>query len=183
MQTPCEEQLHLTILQEMGAPPSSKPGMLRLWGSPPPDRGGRLQEVVAIIRPQRWSQTKLRVQRLRLQAFTETRVLGRGRERGLRYLPRKGAAGGVGVRYLPKRMVSWIVEEAQVDPLVQAIIEVNQTGQLGDGKIFVLPLEEAVRIRTGERAIEAVRAQGPFDIIQGTQQVSSAPPEVAHASR
>ncbi|MDP3723707.1 MAG: P-II family nitrogen regulator [Candidatus Omnitrophota bacterium] len=180
-QTPCEETLHLTIRQEMGAPPSSRPGMLRLWGSPPLDRGSRLKEVVAIIRPQRWSQTKLRVQRLRLQAFTETRVLGRGRERGLRYLPRKGAAGGVGVRYLPKRMVSWIVEEAQVEPLVRAIIEANQTGQLGDGKIFVLPLEDAVRIRTGERAIEAVRAQGSFDIIQGTPQVSSASPEVAHA--
>ena len=108
---------------------------------------GLLKEVVAIIRPQRWSHTKLRAQRLRVQAFTQTRVLGRGRERGLRYLPRKGAVSGMGVRYLPKRMISWMVEEAQVEPLIQAIIEANQTGQLGDGKIFVLPVEEAVRIR------------------------------------
>jgi len=57
-------------------------------------------------------------------------------------------------------MISWIVEETHVEPLVQAIIEANQTGQLGDGKIFVLPVEGVVRIR------------GPFN----TQ-------EPAHASR
>ena len=119
-----------------------------------------LKEIIAIIRPQRWSHTKLLVQQLHIPAFTQTRVLGRGRARGLRYLPRTGAANGTGVRYLPKRMISWIVEETHVEPLVQAIIEANQTGQLGDGKIFVLPVEGVVRIR------------GPFN----TQ-------EPAHASR
>ena len=118
-----------------------------------------LKEIVAIIRPQRWSQTKLLVQRLRLHAFTHTRVLGRGRERGLRYLPRKGAASGTGIRYLPKRMISWIVEETQVEPLVQAIIEANRTGQLGDGKIFILPVDNAVRIRTQEQGVEALRGE------------------------
>ena len=126
-----------------------------------------LKEVVAIIRPQRWDSTKRRVQRLPVQAFTHARVLGRGRERGLRYLPRKGAVSGMGVRYLPKRMISWIVEETQVEPLVQAIIESNQTSQLGDGKIFVLPVEEAVRIRTSESGVEALRAQTPFEMVVG----------------
>ncbi|MBI3320223.1 MAG: P-II family nitrogen regulator [Candidatus Omnitrophica bacterium] len=155
-----------------------------------------MKEVVAIIRPQRWNQTKLRVQRLRLpapcsddeavarqagvQAFTVSRVLGRGRERGLRYLPRKGAASGMGIRYLPKRMISWIVEEAQVEPLVQAIIEANQTGQLGDGKIFVLPIEQAVRIRTEDRGDDALRSERPFDVAVG-EPCQSAAPEVAHA--
>ena len=123
--------------------------------------------MVAIIRPQRWSQTKLRVQRLRVQAFTHARVLGRGRERGLRYLPRKGAASGMGVRYLPKRMVSWIVEDAHVEPLVKAVIEANQTGQLGDGKIFVLPVEDAVRIRTGDHGPDALQTQQPFEMVIG----------------
>ena len=151
-----------------------------------------LKEVVAIIRPQRWSHTKLLVQRLclpappaggaqaGLQAFTHTRVLGRGRERGLRYLPRKGAASGMGVRYLPKRMISWIVEEAQVEPLVQAIIEANQTGQLGDGKIFVLPIEQAVRIRTEDRGYDALRSERPDEVAVG-KPCQSAAPEVAHA--
>jgi len=175
-----EEKLHLAIRQEMSAEPSNMPGMLRLWSSPPPRQEVRLKEVVAIIRPQRWSHTKLRLQRLRVQAFTHARVLGRGRERGLRYLPRKGAASGVGVRYLPKRMISWIVEEAQVEPLIRAIIEANQTGQLGDGKIFVLPIEQAVRIRTADRGSDALRSERPFDIAVG-KPCQSAAPEVAHA--
>jgi nitrogen regulatory protein PII 2 len=167
-----EEKLHLAIRQEMGVQPSNMPGVLRLWSSPPPHQEIRLKEVVAIIRPQRWSHTKLRVQRLRVQAFTHTRVLGRGRERGLRYLPRQGAAQGMGVRYLPKRMISWIVEEAQVEPLVQAIITANHTGQLGDGKIFVLPVEDALRIRTSEHGLEALRAETSFEMILGTTHAS-----------
>ena len=115
-----------------------------------------LKEVIAIIRPQCWTQTKIRVQQLGIPAFTHARVLGRGRERGLQYMPRQGAAGNAGVRYLPKRMISWIVPADQVEPLVQAILDVNRTGQLGDGKIFVLPLEDAVRLRTGERGVAAL---------------------------
>ena len=147
---------------------------------------GRLKEVVAIIRPQRWGQTKSRVQRLRVQAFTQTRVLGRGRERGLRYLPRTGAARGMGVRYLPKRMISWIVEEAQVEPLVQAIVKANQTGQLGDGKIFVLPVEDAVRIRTHAHGVEALRAETSCEMVFGTthgQTAAHTMQEMERASR
>ena len=142
-----------------------------------------MKEVVAIIRPQRWLDTKLRLQQLRLQAFTEMRVLGRGRERGLRYLPRKGAASGGGVRYLPKRMISWVVEETQVHPLVQAIIKANQTGQLGDGKIFVLPVEDAVRIRTHAHGVEALRAEHSCEMVLGTVRVSPTTRELEHASR
>ena len=179
-----EEKLRLAIRQEMGAQPSSvRPGLLRLWSSPPADRAIQLKEVVAIIRPQRWSHTKLRVQRLRVQAFTQTRVLGRGRERGLRYLPRRGAAHGMGVRYLPKRMISWIVEAAQVELLVNAIIETNQTGQLGDGKIFVLPVEDAVRIRTNEHGVEALRTEAAVEMVLGTTRTSTTTPELEHASR
>ena len=112
----------------------------------------QLKEVIAVIRPERYHETKRQVEPLRLPGCTQQRVLGRGHARGLRYLPRRGAVLGMGVRYLPKRMLSWIVEDTQVDPLVRALIDANQTGQLGDGKIFVLPIEEAVRIRTGEHA-------------------------------
>lgn len=173
-----EERLHLAIRQELSVQPSNMPGMLRLWSGSPPHQEIRLKEVVAIIRPQRWYETKARVQRLRLLPFTHSRVLGRGRERGLRYLPRKGAAGGVGVRYLPKRMISWVVEEAQVEPLIQAIIVANQTGQLGDGKIFILPVEDAVRLRTNARGAEAVRADASFEMVRGVTME-----ERAHASR
>lgn len=142
-----------------------------------------LKEVIAIIRPERWPQTKAQLQRVPLPAFTQQRVLGRGRERGLRYLPRTGAAHGMGVRYLPKRMISWIVEGTQVEPLVQAIIEANQTGQLGDGKIFVLPVEDAVRIRTNEQGVEALRAEASCEMVLGTTYASTTTRGMEHASR
>jgi nitrogen regulatory protein PII len=56
-------------------------------------------------------------------------------------------------------MASWIVAESQVDGLVQAIMEVNRTGQIGDGKIFVVPLDGTTQIRTGDRNTEAVQAE------------------------
>ena len=141
-----------------------------------------MKEVIAIIRPQRWSHTKLALQPLGVHAFTHARVLGRGRERGLRYLPRAGAASGMGVRYLPKRMISWMVEDAQVAPLVQALIEANRTGQVGDGKIFVLPVDDAVRIRTQERGIEALRTHPSCDTVWGTTEAEAAIAEPTHAS-
>ncbi len=139
-----------------------------------------LKEVIAIIRPDHWQETKARLQRL--PAFTHQRVLGRGRARGLRYLSRKGATTGVGVQYLPKRMISWVVEETHVASLIQTLIDTNQTGQLGDGKIFVLPIEGALRIRTGERDVDAVHTQEPFEMVRGVSHVTSTV-ELEHASR
>jgi nitrogen regulatory protein PII 2 len=176
-----EVNVQWTLRQEVAGHHGAGPGMLKMWSVPPPEPTVHLKEVVAVIRPQRWTATKLRVQRLRLQAFTQQRVLGRGRERGLRYLPRKGAAPETAVRYLPKRMISWVVEEAQVEPLVAAIIEANRTGHIGDGKIFVLPIEGAVRVRTGDRGAEALRPQSSFELVRGTAQHGV--PEVEHASR
>jgi nitrogen regulatory protein PII len=113
-----------------------------------------LKEVIAIIRPERWIQTKLKVESLGITAFTHHRVVGRGRQRGLHFLARRGAHSGTGFRFLPKRLVSWIVRESQVDGLVQAVMETNRTGQIGDGKIFVLPLDGVTQIDTGEAGTE-----------------------------
>ena len=85
------------------------------------------------------------------------------------------------MRYLPKRMVSWIVEDTQVASLIRALIEANQTGRLGDGKIFVLPIEEAVRVRTGERGVEAIQTRQPFERLWGTPMRGSEPVGVEHA--
>lgn len=162
-----EIELRTELGWEFGHKRSAAPGMLAAWGVPQSHQTATLKEVIAIIRPDRWGETKIRLQRLRFLAFTQQRVLGRGRERGLRYLPRQGASHPTAIRYLPKRMISWIVEEAQVEPLVNALIETNQTGQLGDGKIFVLPVEGASRIRTGERGVEALRTQPSFELLVG----------------
>ena len=118
-----------------------------------------MKEVLAIIRPDRWIATKAALIRLGLPAFTHKRVHGRGAARGLQYLPRQGAEPQTAVTWLPKRMIFWVVEDHQVAPLVGSLVEVNRTGQIGDGKIFVLPLGDAVRIRTGERGEAALRPQ------------------------
>jgi nitrite reductase (NADH) large subunit len=116
-----------------------------------------LKEVIAIIRPERWVKTKLKAESLGITAFTHHRVVGRGRQGGLQFLARRGATSGTGVRYLPKRMISWIVPESQVDILVQTIMEANRTGQIGDGKIFVLPLDEMTQIRTDVSDVEVLQ--------------------------
>jgi len=119
-----------------------------------------LKEVVAIIRPERWLQTKLKLESLGFEAFTHHRVVGRGKQRGLQFLARRGAASGTGFRYLPKRLVSWIVPESQVEILVQAVMEANRTGQIGDGKIFVLPLDEVMQVRSDEAGVEILQTVG-----------------------
>jgi nitrogen regulatory protein PII 2 len=120
--------------------------------------GEALKEVIAIIRPERWIKTKLKVEALGITAFTHHRVVGRGRQRGLQFLARRGAVTGTGFRYLPKRMVSWIVPESQVERLVQAIMEANRTGQIGDGKIFVLPIDGVMQIRASGAEVEAFQS-------------------------
>jgi nitrogen regulatory protein PII len=110
-----------------------------------------LKEVIAVIRPESWIKTRLRVEELGIETFTQHRVVGRGRQRGLHFLARRGAASGTGFRYLPKRMASWIVPTSQVQALVEAIIDSNWTGQIGDGKIFVMTIDGTVQIGTDER--------------------------------
>lgn len=61
-----------------------------------------------------------------------------------------------GMKYIPKRLLSIVVQNSDVDTVVKTIIEVNQTSQIGDGKIFVCPLDTAVRVRTDERGESAV---------------------------
>lgn len=86
---------------------------------------------------------------------TTRRVLGRGREGGLKYSSRpadRASPGTDGVRmaFLPKQMVTLAVRDSDVESVVSLIIQANKIGGLGDGKIFVLPMDEAVRVRTGE---------------------------------
>ncbi len=151
------------VRRDVGQRRSAAPGILAMWNES--DGHGAMKEVIAVIRPSRWTATKARVQRLDIPAFTQQRVLGRGSEGGLWC---EQASDEATVRYLPKRMVSWVVEAPLVNPLVQAIIEANRTGQPGDGKVFVLPIDGALRVRTGERAVDALRPAGDDEPVVGT---------------
>ena len=112
------------------------------------------KEVIAIIRPEKWRVTQQAVFSAGVQGASQNRVLGRGRQAGLRYL--KANREGVSMGYLPKRQVSFVVPAELVKDVVEQIIGVNKSGNPGDGKIFVCPILDAVRIRTGERGQEAI---------------------------
>jgi len=118
-----------------------------------------MKEVMAVIRMNKINETKRALAASGISSFTATgRVLGRGK--GLvDYRILHGAEEGYqeaiaqlgeGPRLVPKRMILVIVPDEKVKTVVDSIIKTNQTGNAGDGKIFVLPVNEAARVRTAE---------------------------------
>ena len=112
-----------------------------------------VKEVIAIIRPGKAKVTKQKLAAKGFVAYTEHRVSGRGKQKGLRYQPDDAT---LGIPFLPKRMITVFVNDEDADPVVALFIEANKTGEIGDGKIFVCPAEEAIRIRTDERSRAAL---------------------------
>lgn len=122
-----------------------------------------MKEIIAVIRPNKMSATKEAMDNLGLPSLTAVAVMGRGRQRGISGevttpidTSMRAKEKSVGMKYVPKRMISIIVEDGKVDSVVQTIIKVNQTAQIGDGRIFVCPIEGAVRIRTNETGRDAL---------------------------
>ncbi|MCR4420416.1 MAG: P-II family nitrogen regulator [Clostridia bacterium] len=120
-----------------------------------------MKEIVAIIRPSKMTATKRVLEALGFPGMTAWKVLGRGKQKGIAgevtfaVSPELQRQEG-GMKYVPKRMVSVVLEDADVPLVVAAVMKVNRTGQIGDGRIFVCPVEEAVRIRTGEKGPAAL---------------------------
>jgi len=112
-----------------------------------------MKEVIAIIQMNKVETTKNALAVISIPSFTAYRVYGRGRQRGLRiaYPSDLNVESERGVRYLPKRMLSVVVEDEFVAGVVAVITRANRTGNIGDGRIFVCPIEESIQIRTGER--------------------------------
>ncbi len=112
-----------------------------------------MKKVEAIIKPFKLDEVKEALSSIGVEGLTVTEVKGFGRQKGHTELYR-GAE--YVVDFLPKIKLEIVVGDALVEGVVEAIIGAANTGKIGDGKIFVLPLEEAVRIRTGERGEDAV---------------------------
>ena len=112
-----------------------------------------MRKVEAIIKPFKLDEVKEALNGVGVQGMTVTEVKGFGRQKGHTELYR-GAE--YVVDFLPKIKLEIAVSDELVDKVVQAIVESANTGRIGDGKIFVLPLEDVIRIRTGERGPEAV---------------------------
>ena len=112
-----------------------------------------MRMIEAIIKPFKLDEVKEALSKVGIQGITVTEVKGFGRQKGHTELYR-GAE--YVVDFLPKIKIEIAVSDELADPAVQAIIDSANTGRIGDGKIFVHPIEEAIRIRTGERGPEAV---------------------------
>ncbi|MCX7354249.1 MAG: P-II family nitrogen regulator [Alphaproteobacteria bacterium] len=112
-----------------------------------------MKKIEAIIKPFKLEEVKEALNELGLKGLTVTEVKGFGRQKGHTELYR-GAE--YVVDFLPKVKIEVVLEDALVDRAVEAIQNAANTGRIGDGKIFVIPIEEVIRIRTGERGADAI---------------------------
>jgi len=112
-----------------------------------------MKKIEAIIKPFKLDEVKEALSDLGIQGMTVTEVKGFGRQKGHKEIYR-GAE--YEVSFIPKIKIEIVLEAAMTDKAVATIQEKARTGKIGDGKIFVLPVEEAVRVRTGEMGRNAI---------------------------
>lgn len=126
-----------------------------------------MKEIIAFIRRHQLPATKKALENSGYPALTIQSVEGRGKQGGiggwaaevdpeLNTVLKTGYALESKVSWIPKRMITLIVQDDEVEQAVKIIIEANRTGHIGDGKIFVTPLTEVVRVRTAETGAAAV---------------------------
>ena len=109
--------------------------------------------VIAVIKPFKLDEVRDALTRIGVHGMTVTEVKGYGRQKGHMEIYR-GAE--YAVNFLPKMRIEVAVPSEQIDQVTETITVAAKTGQIGDGKIFVMPLEQAVRIRTGETDTDAL---------------------------
>ncbi len=112
-----------------------------------------MKKIEAIIRPHLLESVKDALQTLGVQGLTISEVKGFGRQKGHTEVYR---GSEYKVEFVPKLKLEVVLDDEVVEQAVEAVIKTARTGKFGDGKIFVFPVEEAVRIRTGEHGINAV---------------------------
>ena len=107
-----------------------------------------MKEIIAIIRPGKWPETLEALEAIGIAGFTRQRVYGRGKQKGLRYSAEGGETQGIS--FLPKWMLTVLIEDSKAGSVVKALMGANQTGSIGDGKILVCDINHSIRIRTNE---------------------------------
>ncbi|MBW2021140.1 MAG: P-II family nitrogen regulator [Deltaproteobacteria bacterium] len=112
-----------------------------------------MKKVETIIKPFKLEELKEGLSSLGIKGMTVSEVKGFGRQKGHSEIYR-GAE--YSVDFVPKVKVEIVVEADMVEKVIDVILRDAKTGQIGDGKIFVLPVEEAIRIRTGEKGKDAI---------------------------
>jgi nitrogen regulatory protein P-II 1 len=112
-----------------------------------------MKKIESVIRPHLLDAVKSALQEIGLAGMTVSEVKGYGRQKGHTETYR---GSEYKVEFLPKVKIEVVVPDEMVDQAVDAVLSAAKTGKFGDGKIFILPVEEAVRVRTGERGEAAL---------------------------
>ncbi len=112
-----------------------------------------MKKIEAIIRPFKLDEVKIALVNAGIVGMTVSEVRGFGRQKGQ---TERYRGSEYTVEFLQKLKVEIVVENDQVDMVVDKIIAASRTGEIGDGKIFISPVEQIVRIRTGEKNLEAI---------------------------
>lgn len=113
-----------------------------------------MKRVEAIIRPEKLEEVKKALEKAGIVGLNVVEVKGRGAQKGIAYGGRSGQSYTVDM--ITKMRVSAVVKDSDVQKTVDTIISAARTGSIGDGKIFVMPVDDVIRIRTGERGESAV---------------------------
>ncbi|MEW6442792.1 MAG: P-II family nitrogen regulator [bacterium] len=112
-----------------------------------------MKKIEAVIKPFKLDEVKEVLNSIGIKGMTVSEVKGYGRQKGHKEIYR-GAE--YVVDFVPKVKLEIIVEDGLVEQVVEKIVAAARTGKIGDGKIFILPVEEVIRVRTGERGKDAV---------------------------
>ncbi|MEK7681807.1 MAG: P-II family nitrogen regulator [Chloroflexota bacterium] len=113
-----------------------------------------MKKIEAIIRPEKLDDVKNALAAAGFVGLNVVHVTGRGVQRGVVYQGR--GAEKVSVDMLPKVKIETVVKDSDAEKVIAVVIKAAQTGQIGDGKIFVLPVSDVIRVRTGERGDKAI---------------------------
>jgi nitrogen regulatory protein P-II 1 len=119
-----------------------------------PRKEAKLNKVEAIIRPEKLEAVKEALAERGFVELNVVNVVGRGVQKGVVYLGRAGEKTTVDM--LPKVKLELVVREADTEKVLNIILAAARTGNIGDGKIFVIPVSEVIRVRTGERGEQAI---------------------------
>ncbi|MGI9243220.1 MAG: P-II family nitrogen regulator [Verrucomicrobiales bacterium] len=115
-----------------------------------------MKKIEAIIKPFKLEDVKEALSEIGIQGMTVTEVKGFGRQKGHTEIYR---GSEYTVDFLPKVKIEIVVDDARASEVVDTVVKTANTGKIGDGKVFVSPVEEAVHIRTGDRGNDAVAVQ------------------------
>jgi nitrogen regulatory protein P-II 1 len=113
-----------------------------------------VKKIEAIIRPEKLNEVKNALEEAGHLGLNVVHVTGRGAQKGIVHGGRGGETYTVDM--LPKLKIEMVVQDAEADNVVDIVVKASRTGNIGDGKIFIIPVEDAVRVRTGERGDVAV---------------------------